>query len=168
MMTYSYASLVPRALQFLVLVCVQYNIHRSGRAVKNGETLGTPFMWMTSGGCEVDIGRALPVFKLVCNKQVLYHLSWVLSILWMSGVLVIVGVLVDEIQYVIWMWTSLSPYVHLASTSHHSCDRCSQAFPVFHHFRCCVLYWMQTEEQKRGSPGNEATVILYYYVFCKC
>ena len=44
MMTYSYASLVPRALQFLVLVCVQYNIHRSGRAVKNGETLGTPFM----------------------------------------------------------------------------------------------------------------------------
>ena len=23
------------------------------------------------------------------------------------------------------------PYVHLASTWHHSCDRCSQAFPVF-------------------------------------
>ena len=50
------------------------------------------------------------------------------------------------------------PYIHLASTWHRSCDKCSRAlilaFFLFH-----VLYWMQTEEQKQGMPGNEARLI---------
>jgi len=32
------------------------------------------------------------------------------------------------------------PYVHLASTRHHSSDRCSQAFPVFRALPLRVLY----------------------------
>ena len=38
---------------FCSLVCVQYNT-RKRKSAKNGEGLGTPITWMTSGGREVD------------------------------------------------------------------------------------------------------------------
>ena len=61
------------------------------------------------------------------------------------------------------------PYVHLASTTHHSCDRCSQAFPIFF-YALLLLCIMLNTTQKRGRPGNEATwyplfaYALYYWV----
>ena len=47
------------------------------------------------------------------------------------------------------------PYVHLASTWHHSHDRCFQAFPVF---RALLLPCTEhkPKNKKRGRPGNEA------------
>ena len=62
------ASLVPRPPLFFVLQFAFSIIHGSGRTVKNGEGLGTPITSMTSGGREVDVGGAVPIYKFVCNK----------------------------------------------------------------------------------------------------
>ena len=50
--THVLTSLVPRPLPvfFFVLWFASNIIYRSGRAAKNGEGLGTPITWMTSGG----------------------------------------------------------------------------------------------------------------------
>ena len=51
----------------------------------------------------------------------------------------------------------LPPYVHLASTRRHSCDRCSQAFPVFRALPLlCIILNKNRRTKKRGRPGNEA------------
>ena len=49
------------------------------------------------------------------------------------------------------------PYIHLVSTWHHSCDKCSRVISPLIRFH--VLYWMQTEEQKQEMPGNESRLI---------
>ena len=46
---------------------------------------------------------------------------------------------------------TLPPYVHLMSTKRHSCDRCSQPFPVFALFRFRVLYWTKPKKKKTGE-----------------
>ena len=52
----------------------------------------------------------------------------------------------------------LSPYIHLAATRHHSCDRCSQAFPIFCHSFTSVYYTeCKLKNKKWGRPGNETT-----------
>ena len=45
----------------------------------------------------------------------------------------------------------LPPYVHLASTGCHSCDRCSQAFPIFH---AASVYY--TEQKPKNKKTGEA------------
>ena len=61
------------------------------------------------------------------------------------------------------MW-ALPSSVHLAVTLRHSHDW-SQALPIFFPlFRIRALYWTQTEEQKRGRPGNEASIHEYLEV----
>ena len=58
--------------------------------------------------------------------------------------------------------------VHFASTWRHSRDQWDQAFPVFALFRFRVLYWTQTEELKRGRPGNEAKHSTWLKLPVKC
>ena len=52
------------------------------------------------------------------------------------------------------------PYVHLASTRHHSRDKCSQAYPVFFCSSVCVQYNTRRRKsaKKRGRPGNTCHV----------
>ena len=53
-------------------------------------------------------------------------------------------------------------YVHLASTRRHSCDRCSQAFPVFLRSSTSVYYTERKPKNKnRGRPVNEASVCMH-------
>ena len=54
----------------------------------------------------------------------------------------------------------LPPYVHLTSNRRHSCDRCSQAFPVFRGLLlpCIIL----NKKKKRERPGNEASNYLFF------
>ena len=114
---------------------------------------------MMSGGREVDVGGAVPIYKLVCNKPSSEFLtggveycrsherlgSWLLfeRSMMKSSTLFERGLLL--------------PYVHLASTRRHSCDRCSQAFPVFRRSSASMYYTeRKPKNKKRGRPGNEA------------
>ena len=57
----------------------------------------------------------------------------------------------------IYSW-ALPPHVYLVSTGCHWRDRYSQTVPaVFALFRLCVLYWTQTEEQKKKKQGGLGT-----------
>jgi len=54
---------------FCSSVFVQYNT-RKRKSAKNGEGLGTPIMWMTSGGREVDVwGRCPPTNLCAINDR---------------------------------------------------------------------------------------------------
>ena len=66
------ASPVPMPLPFFVLWFALSIIHGSWRAAKNWEGLGTHIMWMTSCGCEVDVGGGggYPT-TFVCDKPFL-------------------------------------------------------------------------------------------------
>ena len=48
------------------------------------------------------------------------------------------------------------PYIHFLSTRHHSRDRCSQAFSVFHHSTTSVILNTNRRTKSGGRPGNEA------------
>ena len=62
----------------------------------------------------------------------------------------------------------LPPYVHLASTRHHSRDRCSQAFPVFRHSTASVYYTeRKPRNKKQGRPWNEATPSIQRNATCQ-
>ena len=72
------------------------------------------------------------------------------------------GVVNNEVYLESWVW-NLRPHVHLASTwCIHviSFPRPSSRLPLI----CfCVLYWVQTKEQKRGRPGNEAKIAVFVH-----
>ena len=53
------------------------------------------------------------------------------------------------------------PYIHLASIWHHSHDRCSQAFPVFHHSSTSVY---NTGEQNGEGLGKRLHKNICYHV----
>ena len=57
----------PGLPRFRSSVCVQYNTRRQ-KSARNGEGLGTLITGMTSGGREVDVGRAVPDYKYGRNK----------------------------------------------------------------------------------------------------
>ena len=130
------------------------------------EGLGTTITWMKSGGREVDARwtrgglrglRAVPEYKYRRNiprEQFSNWSSWVLTILWTSGVLPGDRALYDEVQYVIssiWLQTP-PPHVHLASTWRHSRARCSQAFPIVraHPLPCIIL---NTNQKKKTGEA---------------
>ena len=46
------------------------------------------------------------------------------------------------------------PYVHLMSTRHHSCDRCSQAFPVIRHSSSGSVYYCEHKPNTWGGGGG--------------
>ena len=61
----------------------------------------------------------------------------------------------------------LPPYVHLTSTRCHSCDRCSQAFPIFHALPLPCIILKETKERKMGEAweqGYQQTVLHHNYV----
>jgi len=103
-------SLAPRPPQILFFGLHSVYNTWSGRVAKSGEDPGTLITWMmlrrwTWGGC----GGCK-------NKQVSYQSSWVLMILWTSGVLPSDEAIDDEVQYVTWMQTPpplCPPHVHL-------------------------------------------------------
>ena len=43
------------------------------------------------------------------------------------------------------------PYIQLASTWHHSCDKCSQPFPIFDHSSASMYY---TERKPKSKSGE--------------
>ena len=51
----------------------------------------------------------------------------------------------------------LLPYMHLASTRHHSHDRCSQAFPVFRTLPlpCTILNANRRTNKKTGEAWEQ-------------
>ena len=72
-------------------------IHGSGSSAKNGEGLGAFITWMTSGGCEVDMGGGgvggrvqLPKQHTRLSVRVLYR-SFELQTLASSKLLVLIG-----------------------------------------------------------------------------
>ena len=84
--------------------------------------------------------------------RVSYRLRRVVSIMLRSGARKCGRVLERMVLCVV---LAVGPYVHLASTWHHSHDECSQAFPVFLPvFRSRVLLWTQTEGKNGGGLGR--------------
>jgi len=137
-------SIIPRPpLFFCFSVCVQYNT-RKRKSAKNAEGLGAPIMWMTSGGREVDVRwtwggsrGAVPDYKYRRNKPENEFLTGEAEYLWScerlgSCLKVERSMIKSSTLFHVFECGPLPPYVHLASTWRHSCDRCSQAFPVFH------------------------------------
>ena len=64
----------------------------------------------------------------------------------------------------------LPPYVHLVFTWRHSCDECSQTFPIFHQSSTLVHYcerkWKVKTEGKNGG-GLGTSFVLDYCLFSK-
>ena len=110
-------------------------IHGSGRPAKNGEGLGAFITW-------VDVrwmwmGRSRYSNMYVLNwKQVSYRSRLVVLITLTPGVRNFDRALEQMIQCVFWQLGPFPP----TSTSHpwcHSCDECSQAFPVLR--QLCIV-----------------------------
>ena len=121
----------------------------SGRAVKNGEGLGTPIMWMMSGGCEVNVGGAVPILQT--------HVQWNHRVSFLTSTVDLMNAWGPGYRWSDQWWSLVrylnmgpSPYVHLASTRRQSRDRCSQAFPLRATilFCCCLKrkYWLAGPE----------------------
>ena len=104
---------------------------------KNGEDLehlshDEDTRWMYGGNAQLQILCAinLRVSFLPVKSSTRYLTNvWALSN----------GALVMEVQYFIWIWTSLL-YVRLAFTWRHSHDKYSQVFPIFNCSSSSVCY----------------------------
>ena len=132
-------------------------------SAKNGEGLGTPITWMTSGGREVDVGGRGPRSN---NLDFIIERSNDGQESWCSQDWQYLTSPVRNLLYCLlhssWLMGNAPPYIHLAFTRRHSRDRCSQAFPIFRtHPLPCIILNENRRKKKRGRPGNEATNFLY-------
>ena len=171
-----YASLVPRPPPFLPSVCVftMFTIHGSGKAVKNGESLGSFIAWMTSGKVDVREDQARWMYEGIrqggCTRegpncknnalaQAVYSSSGLQMLAW-SILLVFTSnkVTLELNLYILECQPLPSP-----PTCIHSHDEWARAFPVFRCFSGSMSYnngnW---RTKKWGHPGNEANFILYW------
>ena len=151
-------NLVPRLTLFFFFcssICVQYTRRR--KHAKNGEGLGTPVTWWTWGGrrgrwCPTTNWHAINQrvsFLPVKSNTVDLMNAWSQGYHWSA--------------WSAWWWSLVRylnvnpspPYVHLASTRHHSRDGCSQAFPIFCTLPLlCIIH--KPKNKKWDRPGNEA------------
>ena len=161
-------SLFPGLPHFRSSVCVQYNTRRR-KSTKNREGLVSSITWVTSGGCDNDVrGRGLTARSRKNRYEwVIIHETWKVqskSTLSSSDCTTMILTMLrsnsHECVHGCYTGWSPPPYIIIASTLRppdvtHVMDetRPSLFFALFH-FR--VLYWTQTEEQKRGRPGNKA------------
>ena len=111
-------------------------MHRSRRAAKNGEDLGTLIIWC---GRKVDVGRQCPTSDFVHNKPGSMFLTgqveYCLYHEWLGSCL---GVVMKSS-----MSFKCGPFpsnIHLTSTWRHSHHKISQAFPIFCHSSTSVYY----------------------------
>ena len=129
-------------LPFFVLWFVFSIIHKNGGTLKNGEGLGTPVTWMTSGGGEVDVGGEKGstfnnILDIIIKRFVarqgpqMFPQSLVRNLLSSSHVLHT------------YLLSGPPPYMHLASTS---CGKCSQAYPIGCHSTISMYYRTKAEE----------------------
>ena len=138
---------------------------------------------MTSGGCEVDVrgegarppkqctASSVRAFQRTASfVQVLCHSFGLQTLMWSK-----LPVLTSKKPgfkfnaYIFEYWPLPPPYVHLTSTSLHSCDECSWAFPVFH-WSSASLYlilWMQTEGKTGKAWESKLITMCTHTKVCK-
>ena len=122
---------------------------------KNREGLISFITWMRSGGCEVDVRRRGPTtetldhpFKCFTAAMDLETLAWLKLLIFTGKELAF-----EFICYVFEYWSLLS-----TSTLRPLMWWMRPGLPRFFFFalfRFHVLYWMQTEEQKKNRGGLE-------------
>ena len=125
-------------------------IHRSRRPAKNWEGLEAFITWMTSGGCNVDVGGRGPTakttHKIICLSTSPCFQTPDLSVM--------ETIRLDRkethFQYVYFWILVLPPYVHLTST--HVMNMFS-GLPCFN-FSPIFQLWMQTEGKNGGGLGT--------------
>ena len=129
-----FMSLVPRPLLFAFTT-----IHGNRRLAKMGKAWEHSSHGWTWGGRVGGEGEK-PIFKYVRNKLESKFLTsqdeysfdhanvWSPKLRWSARM--------DDPMHCFGSWAP-PPYVHLVSTWHHSCDECSQAFPVLH--QPCII-----------------------------
>ena len=122
--------------------------------MKNRAGLGTPITWMTSGGPEVDVGREGSALEYM-NNILLHHRACPLLPGKTPDVHKITSTRLTGKKLALRFIASVllighcSLYVHLASTWHHSRDRCSQAFPL-----PCIILNTNRRTKNRGGLGT--------------
>ena len=148
MCTCTLASL-PGLPRFCSLVCIQYNTRKWKSGKKKRGRPGNTYRyitWMTSGGREVDVRGAVPVYKLVfLTGEVGYCRSCECLGSWLL-------LECSMMKYSMLFECGHHPlHVHLVSTRHCSCDSCSRPSPFFAALLLlCKIYWKNTNEEGLG------------------
>ena len=153
---------LPRFLFFIFLLFsfVQYNT-RKQKSTKNGEGLGIPITWMTSGGCEVDVGgrgshsNNVLDFIIECSND--SQDSWGSQGRQHSTSLVRNSLYCS--LHTSWLMgnapltSTLRPpdVIHVIDVPRPS--------PFFTLFRFCVLYWTKPKNKKRGGLGTRLCLV---------
>ena len=147
--------------RFCPSVFIQYGT-RKWKSAKNGEGLGTPITWMTSGGQEVDVGGMVPDYKYGRNKPESEFLTGQAEYSWscerlVSCLMVERSMMKSSTLFHIVECGPYPPMSTLRPPDIIHVIGVPRPSPFFALFGFHVLYLMQTEEKKWGRPGNEAT-----------